>query len=441
MLAGALVMSTHAFSSVDKASAQNETLPQVLSLHTARRIALEHNWDLLAAKANVDLATAQRIIAHEFPNPSLSLSTQKIGNSAGTSAGNSFWSRNYDTIAAVNQLIEIGGKRGIRQASASAGIEVARASLMDAQRLLDLGVGKAYVSVLLAEVNGRILNDTAKSLRRESDISAERLKAGDMSDADMMQIEVAASRAELDAKTAEANALSARVAVEVLLGVSRPAGQWEPADSIERVAGMDFSSNDGTAFSSGTRPDLATAEAALRKAEHDLRLQKAMRIPDPTFLVQYEHNPPDQPNTAGIGISIPLPLWNSNKGNIKAAEAARDLSATLIGKVQSQIASDIVSAFAARRDALARWKRYRDEVRPKSAKVLETITYAYKKGGTPLVALLQAARTDNEIRLATAQAMSDSATAALTLAAAKNTLTNFAPEKSQNKKRSHEPSK
>src|SRR5476651_1531773 len=127
---------------------------------SARRIACQHNWDLLAAQAGIDLATAQKIVAHEFPNPTLSWSTQKINvdsHSASTGAGNSFWDRNYDTITAVNQLIEIGGKRGIRQASASAGIEAARASFMDARRLLDLGVGKAYVAVLLAEANGRVL--------------------------------------------------------------------------------------------------------------------------------------------------------------------------------------------------------------------------------------------------------------------------------------------
>ncbi len=391
--------------------AQDEVTPKSLSIAEARRISFERNWDLLAAKANVDLATAQKIIAREFPNPSLAWSTQKInlGPPAGT-----------DTIAALNQLIEIGGKRGIRQASANAGIEAARASLLDTKRLLDLGVGKAYVAVLLAEANGRILNDTAKSLGKESNISGERLKAGDMSESDKDQIETAAARAELDAKAADAAAVAARVAVEVLLGARNPKGVWEPSDSLEKLAGFNFAFDGKKDSATSMRPDLAAAEAALRKAEQDLRLQKATRIPDPTFLVQYEHQPPDQPQTVGIGISIPLPIWNQNKGNIRAAEATRDQVATQIGKVQGQIAADIVTALTAQRDALARWKRYRDEVKPKSAKVLEILTFSYKKGGVPLVALLQAARDDNQVRLATAQAMSDSATAAATLAAARN---------------------
>jgi cobalt-zinc-cadmium efflux system outer membrane protein len=403
-------------------------------LAVARRLAFERNWDLLAAKANVDLAMAQKIVAHEFPNPTLSWSTSKINvdsHPASTSAGNGFWDRSYDTIAAVNQLIEIGGKRGIRQASAAAGYEAAMASLMDAKRLLDLGVSKAYVAALLAEANGQILNETAKSLRKESDISADRLKAGDMSESDRIQIEIAAGRAELDAKTAEATALAARVAVEVLLGSRHPKGDWTPSDSLEKLAGIDFAFAQKTDAGTPERPDLAAVEAALYKAEEDLKLQKAMRIPDPTFLVQYEHEPPDQPNTVGIGISIPFPIWNSNKGNIRAAQATRDQAATQIGKVQGQIASDIVTALSARRDALARLKRFREELRPKSAHVLEIISYSYKKGGVPLVSLLQAARDDNDVRTATAQAMADSATAAATLAAARNVMTDFRPEKEQ----------
>ena len=78
----------------------------MLSLADAKRTAFERNWDLLAAKSGVDAATAQLLIAKEFPNPTFSYSTAKIGSQeGGTSLGNGLWSRSYDTIFAVNQLI------------------------------------------------------------------------------------------------------------------------------------------------------------------------------------------------------------------------------------------------------------------------------------------------------------------------------------------------
>src|ERR1017187_9970238 len=60
------------------ATLSNATL-QRLSLADAQRLAFERNWDLLAAAAGVDAATAQKIVVHEFPNPALSLSSTKIG--------------------------------------------------------------------------------------------------------------------------------------------------------------------------------------------------------------------------------------------------------------------------------------------------------------------------------------------------------------------------
>lgn len=84
-----------------------------MSLARARRVAFERNWDLLAAKANMDQAVAQEIVSHEFPNPTLSYSTQSVTvdhHPAGTGSSNSIWNRNYDTIFAINQLFEIGGK-------------------------------------------------------------------------------------------------------------------------------------------------------------------------------------------------------------------------------------------------------------------------------------------------------------------------------------------
>jgi cobalt-zinc-cadmium efflux system outer membrane protein len=126
-------------------------------------------------------------------------------------------------------------------------------------------------------------------------------------------------------------------------------------------------------------------------------------------------------------VSLPLPIWNFNTGNIRAAEAARAQAESQVGKMETQIASEIANAELALNEARKRWHRYRNEIQPNSAKVLETVAYAYKKGGAALLDLLAAERTDNDVRIATAQAMADSATAAATLAIARNITSSAAP--------------
>ena len=53
-------------------------LIQSLSLSSARQLALERNWDLLAARADVDMATAQRWISKAVPNPTMALTLSKL---------------------------------------------------------------------------------------------------------------------------------------------------------------------------------------------------------------------------------------------------------------------------------------------------------------------------------------------------------------------------
>ena len=407
------------------------TLPARLSVADARRIALERNWDLLAAKSDVDLATAQRFVARELPNPTFSFSTTKI-NSDGrpnhTAAGNGLWDRSYDTVAALNQLIEIGGKRRARLDSTRAGLRGAGARFADARRLLEAGVTQVYVAVLLADEKQRTLAESAASLRKEANIAAIRQRAGDISMADQSQIEIAADRLELDAAAAATDARNARLNLEVLLGERQPRGMFQPSDTLMALAGpRDDESNAPSA--DFNRPDIAAAEAARAKAEADLRLQQAMRIPDPTFLVQYEHQPADQPNTVGIGVSFPLPLWNFNRGNISAARASLAQASTAVEKIRAQAVADTANARNVYATAVARWQRYRDELLPKSRQVRAAVAFAYEKGGASLLDLLSAERNDNDVRLANAQAAADTANALATLRAALNQTETISPQK------------
>jgi len=65
---------------------------------------------MLAAAAGVDAATAQKIVAREFPNPTLSASSTMINvdhHPSSTPQGNGLWDRSYDTVFAINQLFEL----------------------------------------------------------------------------------------------------------------------------------------------------------------------------------------------------------------------------------------------------------------------------------------------------------------------------------------------
>ena len=396
-----------------------------LTLEEARLIAFDRNWDLLAAKSGIDSATAQLIIAREYPNPNASINAAQVGSGlAASTAGNSLWKRSYDTNAAVSQLVEIAGKRGDRQEAARAGIVGARARFHDAKRSLDQGVTKAYIAALFAEETFKNLSQSSGYLNKEVEVAKHRFEIGDLSNSDKKQIEVAAEQFELQAKTAKAAAIQARIAVEILLAVAKPKGIWKPLDSLDKLGRIRPSAPSKRA--GAERPDVLAAESDLRAAKANLNLQKAFRIPDPTFSVGAEHYPQGDTlpiNTLNFGISFPLPIWNQNGGNIKAAEAAVDQSAIALGKIKTQAFADLANAIVERDEAANRLRQYEEQTAPKAAFTREAVAYAYEHGGASIVDLLEAERTDNTVRLAMGQARNDSASAVADLTSAQTAFT------------------
>jgi cobalt-zinc-cadmium efflux system outer membrane protein len=389
-----------------------------LTLADAQRLALERNSDFRIAQAQVAAALAQLRVAREFPNPTLSLSTAKIstdGVPESTVLGNGLLARSYDSIASLSQLFLV-GKRGLIQDAAKAGVRSAEFQREDARRLLLQGVTQAYAAALAALSEAEVLTDSAAKLRREADIAAHRFSAGDLSASDKAQLEIAADQDELNAESERAIAKTAVVTLEILLGEASPQGSTVLADKLDdwvRRIPADLESQP-----IGARPDVAAAESAVSQADSNLRLQQRQKIPDITASMQYERNPPFQPDTVGFGLSFPLPVWDRFDGEILAARAAREQSLAQLDRARIQASADVSAARFAFHEASQRARRYEASLVPKSADVLKSVSYSYEKGGAALIDLLEAERNDNTIRVGAVQAKADAASAAAALAAA-----------------------
>ena len=393
-----------------------------LTLAEAERLAANRNPDLLAARSDLAAADAQRVAAAQLPNPTLSYSTALIptdGTSASTDLGNGFYDRSYDTIVAVNQLVEIGGKRGARKRSAAEGYAASESRLLDVERLLPAAVVRAYTAALVSRSAAALARESSESLGKTAALAALREEAGQISKADRLQVEIAAARFEADAVQAEAGVATATLALEAILGL--PASTSLPlADSLEGIA-RDLAplpppAEDDAAVAA--RPDVRAFESALRRAEADRDLQKAVRVPDPTFLAQYEREPPDKTNTVGFGVSFPLPVFNRNRAGLLAAEAAIAAARRDLALGQFRARRDIVSARAALSAAEIREERLAGEVLPKAEAVRETVSFAWERGAASLLELLEASRSANDARLAALSARADLAAARTDLLAA-----------------------
>jgi len=392
--------------------------PAPLTLAQAQALALQRNADFRVAQAQVQAALAQLRTVREYPNPTLGLSTAKIatdGTPQGTPLGNGLLDRSYDSIVSLSQLFPI-AKRGLQRDAATAGVATAEFQRDDAKRLLLQAVTQSYEGALAALKEAEVLTNSAAKLRHEAEIAAERLRAGDLSASDEAQLDIAADQDELGAETQRATAKTAVITLEILLGESRPDGTTPLADNLDS---WNVGVPDELEIAPvGQRPDIAAAESAVKQSEANVTLQQRQRIPDLTASVQYERNPPTLTNTVGFGVSLPLPFWDHFNGEILSAKAARTQAQAELDKTRIQASADVAAARIAFHEAAQRARRYQASLVPKSAMVVQSVTYAFGKGGATLLDLLEAERNDNTIRLGAVQAQADAASAASALLAA-----------------------
>jgi outer membrane protein, heavy metal efflux system len=402
----------------DEAPPPPSNPPLRLTLQEARRLALEQSFELLAAKSDLDRADAQRTTAHAFPNPNAFLSLDRFPLGASTGTGG------RDTIAGLNQLVELGGKRGDRVRSAEAGFGGSAARFEIVCARLDANVVKAYVAALVADETVRVNRLSAASLARSAEIAGERFAAGEISEAEKEQVGIAAGRFEADVRTAEATATQARIALLALLGFPRPDGMVELGDDLGSLAGLAAApaardlSPEGRSRAGEARGDVKAAATGVQGAAADLSLQKALRVPDVTVTAQYESDQPDNPHTLGFSLSLPVPLFDRNQGPIRAAQVAQDAAGRELARVRAQAQAEIETARSAYEAAARRRALINDGLLPRAEKVEQTVVFSYEKGGASLLELLEAERNLNDLRLAALGTQAEALSAAADLAAA-----------------------
>lgn len=94
-----------------------------------------------------------------------------------------------------------------------------------------------------------------------------------------------------------------------------------------------------------SRPDLKMANENQALSLLNIRLQKKYAIPDVAFNTSYDQRGGAFVNQWNVGLNIPLPLWNRNKGNIKAAEFTSQSMMLYRNQKQIEVETDVLTAW------------------------------------------------------------------------------------------------
>jgi cobalt-zinc-cadmium efflux system outer membrane protein len=225
------------------------------------------------------------------------------------------------------------------------------------------------------------------------DVNRERFKAGAISQVDLDRLELQRVQYESDLQIAEESLETAKIVLLMLLNDRTPVAQFDvtgPFDFSTQIAPLD----DIRQTALNARPDLKAALQSVDKAKTDHRLAVANGSTDPTFAVWYTYNPsfnnPNDHQTIGASISIPLRIFDRNQGEKKRTELDIDRNEKLMEATRAQVFSEVDSAYATVTSAVILLQPYKSRYLQQALRVRDTIAFSYEHGAASLLDFLNA---------------------------------------------------
>lgn len=389
----------------------------VMDLPAVEARAATANFDVQLARRAVDAADADVTTAGERPNPSLSLNSSAYDLRRGLGPGDALH-KPSDTVLRFDQPIERGGKRRLRLDVARAGLAASEADYAEQKRESLMTARTAFYALVRAQHRVAIEREIEALQQQTLDAAEARQRAGDLSASDLARLRLEALRAANERERSEADQRAAAAALAVLLGCGPAANADAPVLRAEGAlpAPIDPGSADAR-DAPALRADVAAAEARARQAHSALELAEAQRTRDISVGVQLEHYPGGVPAPgdgqllAGLGITVPLFVFNRYDGEIARARADRTSRLTELARTRALAEADLAQARDSLSASAAVVQRYRESILPQAQRAAASVEYAYGRGAAALLDLLDARRALRATRLEQADAEYDYAAA------------------------------
>jgi cobalt-zinc-cadmium efflux system outer membrane protein len=299
--------------------------------------------------------------------------------------------------ATISYLIERDHKRDLRLESAQKATKVAVSTHADLERTLLFNLRGAFVSTLQAKAVLQLAHDNLAYYDHVLNVSRDRFTAGDIARVDLDRLELQRVQYESDLQTALVNLRTAKIQLLTLLNDRTPIEQFDvngPFDFNEALSSLEVFRK----IALDTRPDLRAAIESLDKAQTDHKLAVANGSTDPTVSFDIGRNPPID-LYFGVGVSIPLKIFDRNQGEKLRTKLDIDRNQRLVDASQAQVFSDVDSAYATLSSNLALLHPYKEKYLQQAARVRDTITFSYQHGGASLLDFLSAENDYRSIQL------------------------------------------
>jgi cobalt-zinc-cadmium efflux system outer membrane protein len=349
------------------------------------------NPTLKADALSVEEMKAEEVTAYLRPNPQFSVTTD--GTQIAPDKG--VWTPLSGTfvVPTLSYLHERDHKRELRLESAKEGTQISQSQHEDLERNLLFNLRSVFVQTLQAKAVLELAHQELDYYDHIIDISRSRFKTGDLAQIDLDRIELQRVQYGSDLQMAEVNLRTSKIQLLQLLNDRTPVEQFNvqgPFDFSDQLQPLETFRQ----VAIDNRPDLKAALESVQQANTNHKLAIANGSTDPTFSGWYTWNAstnnPNATQTLGVGVSIPLRIFDRNQGEKQRTQIDIGRNQQLTDATRAQVFGDVDSAYAQVNSNLVLLRPYKAKYLEQAVRVRETVTYAYQHGGASLMDFLNA---------------------------------------------------
>src|SRR5271166_2244963 len=320
-----------------------------------QRLAAANSPTLRQAASDVEAAKGNLIQAKTYPNPTIAyMQTPSNNNNTGQETGGS-----------IAQPIIMGGKQKLGSAASQKDLDNAILALKRARSDLSTAVRTAYFAVLV-DVETLAVN---RALAQFSD-EIYRLQTGLLRGAQAAPYEPTALRAQaftvrLAYKQAIASYIYDWKTLVATLGLPQ-LPLTEITGQVDRFIPY-YDYDTVRAYVLRNHTDILTARNGLRKAQYNLKLTQVTPVfpdLDVTWTMQKDFSNPPFGTYQLVTLGFPVPIWDQNKGNIIATQAALVRASEESHRVEVTLTNSLALAYEGYRNNLYAMEYYRRYVLP-----------------------------------------------------------------------------
>lgn len=364
-----------------------------LTLERALQSAFAHNPNLAAAQWEIGVAEGDRQQAGLIPNPQVSWEAEDTRR------------RSRTTTLMLSQPLELGGKRGARIEVAERAQDAASIELERRRNELRADVFQAFYNSTIAQQRLLLTEQSLQLAERGLRVAQGRINAGKAAPVEAMRAQVQLSQVRLELRRAERDQATAYQQLAQVTGAPQATFTRveEPTTALPAIA-----SPQTLLDRLPTTAELRLARLQINQKEASLGLEKALRIPDLTVSIGSQYSETDRERVNLLGVSMPIPLFNRNQGNVLAAARRTDQARDLRNASELRLRSEVQSGLEQWATANTEVNAFNQVILPAAQSAVDTATRGFEMGKFNFLDVLDAQRTLFEARSQYLQAVADS---------------------------------